>query len=135
MLHSYVYKPIIFKILFLLSFTNSGTIDIVTVYSCEHSRKYQAGQQNALLHCDQGFVIRVISATYGKPTKNQCVNEDPKFDYQRNLTCGTANHTANVKDKCNGEEYCTYHGRNQVAGDPCAGAHKHTAIKYYCVEN
>merc|ERR1719374_373341 len=84
----------------------------VTAYSCEHSNQNnnhnQAGEQNALLQCDQGFVIRVNSATYGKLTEDQCVSKNAN---QQNLTCGsTADHTANAKAKCDGEEACTYHG-------------------------
>ena len=109
----------------------------VTAYSCEHPsenhNQAQAGEQNALLQCDQGFVIRVNSAIYGKPTENQCVSQNTN---QQNLTCGsTADHTANAKAKCDGEEACTYHGTNNVAGDPCHGVAKHTVIEYSCVKN
>ena len=67
----------------------------VTAYSCEHPsenhNQAQAGEQNALLQCDQGFVIRVNSATYGKPTLDQCVSQNAN---QQNLTCGsTADHS------------------------------------------
>ena len=109
----------------------------VSAYSCERSNENdnnsQAGEQNALLQCDQGFVIRINSATYGKPTEDQCISHNAN---QQNLTCGsTADHTANAKAKCDGEEACTYHGTNQVAGDPCHGVAKHTVIEYSCVKN
>ena len=87
------------------------------------------GEKSALLQCDQGFVIRVNSAIYGKLTKDQCVT-------QKYVTCGsTADHTANAKAKCDGQESCSYHGVNAVAGDPCKGVEKHTVIEYSCVKN
>ena len=90
------------------------------------------GEKSALLQCDQGFVVRVNSAIYGKLTKDQCVR--PQIN-QQNIKCGsTADHTANVKAKCDGEESCTYHGTNTVAGDPCYGVAKHTVIEYSCVK-
>ena len=109
----------------------------VTAYSCEHPSENhvqaQVGEQNALLQCNQGFVIRVNSATYGKPTEEQCLS---KNTYQHNLTCGsTADHTATAKAKCDGEEACTYHGTNKEAGDPCHNVAKHTVIEYSCVKN
>merc|ERR1719476_283906 len=106
-----------------------------TAYSCEHSEtsNHAQGKQNAELQCDEGFVIRINGATYGKPTEDQFVSQSGN---QQNLTCGsTADHTENVKAKCDGEEACTYHGTNKVAGDPCQGVAKHTAIEYSCVKN
>ena len=106
----------------------SGSFDIFTAYSCEHPL---TGEKSALLQCDQGFVIRVNSAIYGKLTKDQCVHSG-----QQNVACGsTADHTTNVKAKCDGEESCTYHGNNKVAGDPCPTVQKHTVIEYSCVKN
>jgi len=45
---------------------------------------------------------------------------------------GEADHTDAVRQECNGEEDCVYHGNNQVAGDPCRGVTKYTVIKYTC---
>ena len=120
--------------------TISGCLDCVTVYSCRYSSEHhiyaQAGEQNALLQCDDGLVIRVNSATYGKPTKDQCLVIDPNHLYQNDLTCGsTADLTAHAKTKCDGQQSCTYHGTQLVAGDPCVNVAKHTAIEYSCVNN
>ena len=109
----------------------------LTAYSCErpseNDNNAQDGEQNAELKCDVGFVIRINSATYGKPTENQCVSKNAN---QQNKTCGfTADHTANAKAKCDGAESCFYHGTNQIAGDPCQGVAKHTAIEYSCIKN
>ena len=91
------------------------------------------GEKSARLQCDQGFVIGVNSAIYGKLTEDQCLRPEV---YQQNLTCGsTADQTANAKAKCDGEKSCTYHGTNAVAGDPCSGVEKHTVIEYSCVKN
>ena len=120
--------------------TISGCLDCVTVYSCRYSSEHhiyaQAGEQNALLQCDDGLVIRVNSATYGKPTKDQCLVIDPNHLYQNDRTCGsTADLTADAKTKCDGQQSCTYHGTQLVAGDPCVNVVKHTAIEYSCVNN
>ena len=115
-----------------------GSVDSVTTYSCtypndENDPWGQAGEQNALLQCDQGLVIRVNSATFGKPTMDQCLTNDPQY---HDDTCGsTADLTADAKAKCDGEESCTYQGTSNIAGDPCYGVHKHTAIEYSCVSN
>ena len=110
----------------------------VTAYSCEHpsenhSHAQSPGQQNAQLECKDGLVIRINSATYGKPTEDQCISQNAS---QQNKVCGSsADHTANVQSKCDGEKACTYHGTNKVAGDPCQGVAKHTVIEYSCVNN
>ena len=115
----------------------------ISVYSCAYSSDHfmyaQAGEQNALLQCEDGFVIRVDSAKYGKPTKDQClVISNPisnsAYLYQNDLTCGsTADLSADAKTKCDGQQSCTYHGTYLVAGDPCVNVVKHTAIEYSCV--
>ena len=84
-----------------------GSVDSVTTYSCtyphdENDPWGQAGEQNALLQCDQGLVIRVNSATFGKPTMDQCLTNDPQY---HGVTCGsTSDHTADAKAKCDGKE-------------------------------
>merc|ERR1712235_155742 len=101
-----------------------------TAYSCEHADQ-NPGQQNAQLECEDGLVIRINSATYGKPTQDQCIRSN-----QQNKNCGSsADHTAYAQSKCDGEQACTYHGTNNVAGDPCHGVAKHTVIEYSCVQN
>lgn len=105
-----------------------------TAYSCEwpadHNRHPQIPQGGPMT-CKSGFVIRVNSATYGKPEgSTMCI--DSKTDHK---TCGdTADHTQRARRLCNGEETCTYHGQNKVAGDPCKGVAKHTVIDYSCVQ-
>ena len=46
---------------------------------------------------------------------------------------GYANHTSTVKDVCDGQRECLFHGTNSVAGDPCHGIQKYTVIDYYCI--
>lgn len=66
-------------------------------------------------------MIRVNSATFAKPTMDQCLTNDPQY---HGVTCdSTSDHTADAKAKCVGKESCSYHGNHHVAGDSCPGVH------------
>merc|ERR1712115_127060 len=99
--------------------------------SCEWSNQEKAvGSQIAYPTCSDGKVIQIKDAAYGRWDQTTCVRPDGKHMGQCN---GEADHTEAVKEACEGQESCIYHGNNQVAGDPCWGIVKYTVINYSCV--
>jgi len=103
-------------------------------YSCEHPADHARHPQNPQgdpMSCKPGFVIRVNSATYGKPAgSTMCI-----ADTTDHKPCNdSADHTERARRHCDGQETCVYHGKNQVAGDPCQGVAKHTVLDYTCVQ-
>lgn len=44
-----------------------------------------------------------------------------------------ADHKESVKIDCDEKSSCSWHGTNQIAGDPCFGTNKYTVVKYKCV--
>ena len=104
-------------------------------YSCEHPAdhaRHPQSPQGKPMKCNNGFVIRVNSAIYGKDPEVTDMCIDTKT--QNKVCMGEADHTDRARRHCNGEEECTYHGKNQVAGDPCQGVAKMTVLDYTCVQ-
>ena len=103
-------------------------------YSCEHPAdhaRHPQTPQGDPMSCKSGFVIQVDSATYGKPAGSDvCIAETT----DHKVCNGSADHTERARKHCNGKQTCTYHGKNQVAGDPCKGVAKHTVLDYTCVQ-
>ena len=103
-------------------------------YSCEHPadhKRHPQSPQGEPMSCKTGFVIRVKSATYGKPEDSTvCIAKTT----DHKVCNGSADHTERARRHCDGEETCVYHGKNQVAGDPCVGVAKHTVLDYMCVQ-
>ena len=73
------------------------------------------------------FEIQIQSAIYGRSESEICPATGA---HECN---GYANHTSTVKDVCDGQRECLFHGTNSVAGDPCHGIQKYTVIDYYCI--
>ncbi|KAK7930452.1 hypothetical protein WMY93_006847 [Mugilogobius chulae] len=90
---------------------------------CEHS--------TAHLRCDQGQVIRLNSASYGRRDSTTCSAGRPQSQIQ-NTNCERS-----VVDKvapvCNDENSCSVRATNTEFGDPCSGTYKYLHISYTCV--
>ncbi|KAM4563929.1 L-rhamnose-binding lectin SML-like isoform 2-T2 [Odontesthes bonariensis] len=89
--------------------------------TCEHSVAY--------LQCDQGQVIFVYGADYGRRDKSTCVYGRPESQIE-NSVC--SNPTVKVADSCNGKNSCIIKASNSVFGDPCVGTYKYLEVAYAC---
>jgi hypothetical protein len=117
-----------------------------TAYSCEwpdnHSKHPQIGDKRVELECNEGYVLRIDSAEYGKNNPKMCFDMgSPNHASTGAKKCEDkkgnrlfADHYDAVAAACDGKRKCGYHGHNRVAGDPCRGVAKHTEIKYSCVQ-
>ncbi|XP_041860630.1 uncharacterized protein LOC121652113 [Melanotaenia boesemani] len=89
--------------------------------TCEHSFAH--------LHCDEGQVIFVYGADYGRRDKATCVYDRPASQIQ-NTACSSP--TNKVADSCNGKNSCIIKASNSVFGDPCYGTYKYLEMAYTC---
>ncbi|XP_031584930.2 rhamnose-binding lectin-like [Oreochromis aureus] len=98
------------------------------VYDCElHTVACEGSQAN--LHCDDGHVIAVHWANYGRRDTSTCSYQRPECEVQ-NAQC--ANPTSKVADSCNGKSSCTIEASNTEFGDPCPGTYKYLEVAYDC---
>ncbi|XP_040902954.1 L-rhamnose-binding lectin SML-like isoform X1 [Toxotes jaculatrix] len=88
---------------------------------CEHSL--------AQLHCDEGQVIQVYGADYGRHDQTTCSYRRPVSEVQ-NADCSSP--TSKVAESCNGKNSCTVQASNSVFGDPCVGTFKYLQVAYVC---
>ncbi|XP_043966491.1 rhamnose-binding lectin-like [Gambusia affinis] len=88
---------------------------------CEHSLSY--------LSCDQGQVIVVHGADYGRRDQTTC-----QYGCSANQTQNTAcsSPTSKVAESCQGKNSCVIKASNSVFGDPCLGTYKYLEVAYHC---
>ncbi|XP_075949354.1 L-rhamnose-binding lectin SML-like isoform X2 [Anarhichas minor] len=101
--------------------TKYTCIPAIHQVTCEHSMAH--------LHCDQGQVIAVLGATYGRYDQTTCIYGRPASQIQ-NIDCSS--HTSSVSESCNGKNSCTVRASNSVFGDPCVGTYKYLELGYIC---
>ncbi|XP_044066927.1 L-rhamnose-binding lectin SML-like isoform X2 [Siniperca chuatsi] len=89
--------------------------------TCEHSY--------AELYCDEGQVIFVYSADYGRHDKTTCSYKRPASQLE-NIDCSQA--TSKLNDSCSGKNSCIIKASNSVFGDPCVGTYKYLEVAYIC---
>uniref|UniRef100_G3NPV0 SUEL-type lectin domain-containing protein n=2 Tax=Gasterosteus aculeatus aculeatus TaxID=481459 RepID=G3NPV0_GASAC len=100
------------------TFTCLPAIHSVT---CEHSLTH--------LTCDQGLIISVYGATYGRHDQTTCVYGRPASETQ-NTDCSQPG--SSVSQSCNGKNSCIITASNSVFGDPCPGTYKYLEVAYIC---
>ncbi|XP_053174094.1 rhamnose-binding lectin-like [Scomber japonicus] len=93
----------------------------VRTVACEHSV--------ANLQCDEGQVLFVLGADYGRRDKTTCSFQRPASQIQ-NVHCSKP--TSKVAESCNGKSSCTVKASNSVFGDPCVGTYKYLEVAYRC---
>ncbi|XP_032375875.1 L-rhamnose-binding lectin SML isoform X1 [Etheostoma spectabile] len=101
-----------------------------TTYTCLPALHIDACEGSlAQLQCDQGQVIFVYGADYGRRDQTTCIYQRPPNQVQ-NIYCSSP--TPKVADSCNGKNSCTIAASNSVFGDPCVGTYKYLDVAYTC---
>uniref|UniRef100_A0A672ZPA5 SUEL-type lectin domain-containing protein n=1 Tax=Sphaeramia orbicularis TaxID=375764 RepID=A0A672ZPA5_9TELE len=88
---------------------------------CENSQTY--------LQCDEGEVLIVYTANYGRRDHYTCSYQKPDIQI-KNTNC--LNPTSKIGESCNGKNSCTIKASNSVFGDPCVGTYKYLELVYKC---
>ncbi|XP_008395586.1 L-rhamnose-binding lectin CSL3-like [Poecilia reticulata] len=78
---------------------------------------------------DEGEVISVTSATYGRSDQNTCITGSLPSQIT-NVQC--SNSSNKVAQSCNGKQNCSITAENSVFGDPCVGTYKYLEVEYSC---
>ncbi|XP_032375877.1 L-rhamnose-binding lectin SML [Etheostoma spectabile] len=89
--------------------------------TCEHSLAY--------LQCDEGQVISIYRADYGRHDLSTCTYKRHASEIQ-NTDC--SHFSSTVSDSCNGKNSCIIKASNSVFGDPCHGTFKYLEVAYAC---
>ncbi|XP_022618802.1 L-rhamnose-binding lectin SML-like [Seriola dumerili] len=101
-----------------------------TTYSCFPAVKTVTCENSlANLQCDQGKVIFVYNANYGRMDKTTCSYERPASQVQNVMCSGP---TDEVADSCNEKNSCSIRASNSVFGDTCSGTYKYLEVNYRC---
>ncbi|XP_029291803.1 LOW QUALITY PROTEIN: uncharacterized protein LOC115011016 [Cottoperca gobio] len=90
--------------------------------TCEHSF--------ASLQCDEGNLIFVIGAHYGRHDRTTCISQRPESQIQ-NIDC-SRQQASKVFESCDGKNGCVIKASNSVFGDPCYGTFKYLEVAYIC---
>ncbi|XP_042264278.1 rhamnose-binding lectin-like [Thunnus maccoyii] len=101
--------------------TKYHCLPAIHLITCEHSVAH--------LHCDEGQVISVYHANYGRTDQTTC-SYKRSASQTGNIDC--INPTSKVAESCDGENSCTIVASNSVFGDPCAGIYKYLEVAYVC---
>uniref|UniRef100_A0A671YZU9 SUEL-type lectin domain-containing protein n=1 Tax=Sparus aurata TaxID=8175 RepID=A0A671YZU9_SPAAU len=89
--------------------------------TCEHSL--------AFLQCDEGKVIFVLGADYGRRDSSTCSINRPA-NHLQNTLCSRP--TTKVAESCNGKSSCSVKASNSVFGDPCSDSYKYLVPSTEC---
>lgn len=101
-----------------------------TTYSCFHAVHTVACEfSQANLQCDEGQVISVIGAYYGRTDPTTCSFQRPPAQVQK-LDCLSP--SSEVAASCNGRTSCSVMVLNSLFGDPCVGTYKYLEVAHHC---
>ncbi|KAK2850837.1 hypothetical protein Q5P01_007113 [Channa striata] len=101
-----------------------------TTYTCVAARHSVTCEGSVLnLKCDQGKVLHVYSANYGRNDQTTCSYQRPAGQVQ-NVQCSRASDL--VAQSCNGKNSCAIRASNAVFGDPCGGTYKYLEVAHIC---
>ncbi|XP_059189025.1 L-rhamnose-binding lectin CSL1-like [Centropristis striata] len=101
--------------------TKYSCLPAIHQVTCEHSFMQ--------LHCDQGQVITLYGADYGRRDQTTCIYKRPATQIG-NIDC--SNPTSVVSSRCDGKNSCLIEASNSVFGDPCVGTVKYLEVAYIC---
>uniref|UniRef100_A0A8C4IFR1 SUEL-type lectin domain-containing protein n=1 Tax=Dicentrarchus labrax TaxID=13489 RepID=A0A8C4IFR1_DICLA len=98
-----------------------------TSTGCEGLKIHHCFQLLILFLLDEGLVINVYSADYGRHDQTTCSYQRSPSKI-RNTDC--AHPTSHVSESCTGKNSCIVKASNSVFGDPCAGTYKYLECGY-----
>uniref|UniRef100_A0A8C3G6J8 SUEL-type lectin domain-containing protein n=1 Tax=Cyclopterus lumpus TaxID=8103 RepID=A0A8C3G6J8_CYCLU len=101
--------------------TNYTCLPAIHHVTCQHSLAH--------LHCDEGQVISVYGATYGRYDQTTCTYRRPASEIQ-NIDCSQP--ASIVSDSCNGKNSCIIKVDSSMFEDPCVGTYKYLEVAYIC---
>uniref|UniRef100_A0A672RBZ6 SUEL-type lectin domain-containing protein n=1 Tax=Sinocyclocheilus grahami TaxID=75366 RepID=A0A672RBZ6_SINGR len=90
------------------------------------------GVQNGKIFSDDGTVICVHSANYGRTDSSTCSTGRPASQLAK-TDCYALNSQTVVTSGCEGKNSCSILASNSVFSDPCVGTFKYLYISYSCV--
>ncbi|XP_039459923.1 L-rhamnose-binding lectin SML-like [Oreochromis aureus] len=101
-----------------------------TTYACftHHSVTCEGSQSN--LQCDEGQVIVVYWANFGRRDNTTCPDGSP--NHVKNVNCFCSTSMESVTNRCNWQNSCTVEAKTSVFGDPCGGTCKYLEVFYTC---
>ncbi|XP_005719931.1 L-rhamnose-binding lectin CSL2-like [Pundamilia nyererei] len=83
----------------------------------------------ANLQCDEGQVLLIHRADYGRHDATTCSFNRPASQLQ-NVQC--SKQINKVAESCNGKSSCTVKVSGSVFGEPCYGIYKYLEVAYSC---
>ncbi|XP_042910898.1 latrophilin Cirl isoform X2 [Parasteatoda tepidariorum] len=96
-----------------------------------HSKTTHSCEGNELnVDCDEGKVIRLIRANYGRFSISMC-NDDGHVDWRVN--CMSYKSFLIMQDRCSQKQNCGIRVSSSIFGDPCPGTLKYLEVQYQCV--
>ncbi|XP_047452914.1 rhamnose-binding lectin-like [Mugil cephalus] len=102
--------------------TKYSCLPAIYQVTCEHSLAY--------MKCDEGQVISVYGADYGRRDQTTCIYGRPDSQFQ-NIYCSEPSNK--VAESCDGKNSCIVRAGNSVFGDPCPGTFKYLEVAYTCL--
>ncbi|KFM72959.1 Latrophilin-3, partial [Stegodyphus mimosarum] len=93
-----------------------------TTYSCEGRELH--------VECEDGLVIRLIRANYGRFSISMC-NDNGHVDWSVN--CMSYRSFLIMQDRCSQKQSCGIGVSSTIFGDPCPGTLKYLEVQYQCV--
>ncbi|CAL1297640.1 unnamed protein product [Larinioides sclopetarius] len=93
-----------------------------TTYSCEGTELH--------VGCEEGKVIRLIRANYGRFSISMC-NDIGNTDWS--VDCISYRSFLLMQDKCHQKPSCGIGVSSSIFGDPCPGTLKYLEVQYQCV--
>ncbi|KAK7135451.1 hypothetical protein R3I94_014196 [Phoxinus phoxinus] len=88
---------------------------------------------NNTLICEQGTVINIHTANFGRTDRSTCSVRRPASQTAK-TDCYSSNSLAIVTDECEGLNSCVLVASNGVFTDPCFGTFKFLYVSYSCVD-
>ncbi|XP_030588509.1 L-rhamnose-binding lectin SML-like [Archocentrus centrarchus] len=103
-----------------------------TSYACVPSIHLITCEQSMVqLQCDEGHVIHVYHADFGRHDANICSFRQDASHLQ-NVKC--SNPTDKVAERCNGKHSCTMRASSTLFGDTCPKTYKYLELTYNCLK-
>ncbi|CAI5678693.1 L-rhamnose-binding lectin SML [Oreochromis niloticus] len=106
---------------------------IQTTYTCIPAIHLIICEQSMVeLQCDQGHVIHVYHADFGRRDPHIC-SVRREASHMENIKC--SNPTGKVAERCNGKRTCSMRASSGMLGDTCPHMYKYLELTYNCLKS